>query len=42
MVEPVLRSRGGNLAEAARRFGISRNTLYRRLKARGSGSQSVA
>jgi DNA-binding NtrC family response regulator len=31
-IEQVLRSSGGNMAEAARRLGISRNTLYRRLK----------
>jgi transcriptional regulator of acetoin/glycerol metabolism len=28
----TVRSSGGNLSEAARRLGISRNTLYRRLK----------
>ncbi len=28
----AVRSTGGNLSEAARRLGISRNTLYRRLK----------
>ena len=33
-IEQVLRSSGGNMAEAARRLGISRNTLYRKLKTR--------
>jgi transcriptional regulator with PAS, ATPase and Fis domain len=34
-------SSGGNMSEAARRLGISRNTLYRRLK-RGSAQQLVS
>jgi transcriptional regulator of acetoin/glycerol metabolism len=32
MIGQAVRSTGGNLSEAARRLGISRNTLYRRLK----------
>ncbi|MEY4752084.1 MAG: hypothetical protein RIQ60_4298 [Pseudomonadota bacterium] len=34
-VRRVLDTCGGNLSEAARRLGISRNTLYRRLRAGG-------
>ena len=34
-VRRVLDTCGGNLSEAARRLGISRNTLYRRLRAAG-------
>jgi transcriptional regulator of acetoin/glycerol metabolism len=34
-IEQVLRSSAGNLSDAARRLGISRNTLYRKLKALG-------
>ena len=41
-IEQVLRSSGGNRAEAARRLGISRNTLYRKLKTRANGSTSGA
>lgn len=40
-IEEVVRSSQGNLSEAARRLGISRNTLYRKLRdapAVGSGS----
>lgn len=32
MIEHAVRLTGGNMSEAARRLGISRNTLYRRLK----------
>jgi transcriptional regulator of acetoin/glycerol metabolism len=32
-IEQVLATSGGNMSEAARRLGISRNTLYRRLRA---------
>ena len=31
VIDEVLASSGGNLSEAARRLGVSRNTLYRRL-----------
>ncbi len=31
-IEQVLSSSGGNMSEAARRLGISRNTLYRKLR----------
>jgi len=41
-IEQVLRSSGGNMAEAARRLGISRNTLYRRLRLRAAGSPTQA
>ena len=40
-IEQVLRSSGGNMAEAARRLGISRNTLYRKLKARQNLGQNL-
>lgn len=32
MIDHAVISSGGNMSEAARRLGISRNTLYRRLK----------
>ncbi len=32
MIVQAVRTSGGNMSEAARRLGISRNTLYRRLK----------
>ena len=32
VIEQVVEATGGNLSEAARRLGISRNTLYRRMK----------
>jgi transcriptional regulator of acetoin/glycerol metabolism len=35
-LEQVLAQCGGNLSEAARSLGISRNTLYRRLRARAA------
>jgi transcriptional regulator of acetoin/glycerol metabolism len=35
-VRRVLETCGGNLSEAARRLGISRNTLYRKLRAAGA------
>ena len=38
MIDHAVSSSGGNMSEAARRLGISRNTLYRRLK-RGSAQQ---
>jgi DNA-binding NtrC family response regulator len=31
-IQQVIAATGGNMSEAARRLGISRNTLYRRLK----------
>jgi sigma-54 dependent transcriptional regulator, acetoin dehydrogenase operon transcriptional activator AcoR len=31
-IERAIRESGGNMSDAARRLGISRNTLYRRLK----------
>jgi len=31
-IEQAIRAAGGNMSDAARRLGISRNTLYRRLK----------
>jgi transcriptional regulator of acetoin/glycerol metabolism len=31
-IERAIQTSGGNMSEAARRLGISRNTLYRRLK----------
>ena len=31
-VEQTVRASGGNMSEAARRLGISRNTLYRKLR----------
>ena len=31
-VEQAVRTSGGNMSEAARRLGISRNTLYRKLR----------
>ncbi|MDP4301590.1 sigma-54-dependent Fis family transcriptional regulator [Leptothrix discophora] len=34
-ITEALRSSAGNLSEAARRLGISRNTLYRKLRERG-------
>ncbi len=34
-VEQIVQSSGGNLSEAARRLGISRNTLYRKLREMG-------
>ena len=41
MIVQAVRSAGGNMSEAARRLGISRNTLYRRLK-RGKSQQLVS
>ncbi|MHB1291500.1 MAG: helix-turn-helix domain-containing protein [Sulfuricella sp.] len=41
MIAYAVRSSGGNMSEAARRLGISRNTLYRRLK-RGKSQQLVS
>ncbi|RVT83689.1 sigma-54-dependent Fis family transcriptional regulator [Inhella crocodyli] len=35
VIDEVLASSGGNLSEAARRLGVSRNTLYRRLARKG-------
>ena len=32
LTKPVIAATQGNMSEAARRLGISRNTLYRRLK----------
>lgn len=37
MIEQVLEATQGNMSEAARRLGISRNTLYRRLKRSAAG-----
>ncbi|MCH8179196.1 MAG: sigma-54-dependent Fis family transcriptional regulator [Proteobacteria bacterium] len=37
-IRQVVADTGGNMSEAARRLGISRNTLYRRLKDLGSGA----
>jgi transcriptional regulator with PAS, ATPase and Fis domain len=37
VIEQVIEATQGNMSEAARRLGISRNTLYRRIK-RGAGS----
>ena len=37
-IEQVLRDCGGNVSEAARRLGISRNTLYRKLRAAAHGN----
>ncbi len=34
-IDEALRSSAGNMSEAARRLGISRNTLYRKLRERG-------
>ena len=31
LIERTVRTSGGNLSEAARRLGISRTTLYRRM-----------
>jgi sigma-54 dependent transcriptional regulator, acetoin dehydrogenase operon transcriptional activator AcoR len=36
-IRQVISDTGGNMSEAARRLGISRNTLYRRLKAMDEG-----
>ncbi|HUX31321.1 MAG TPA: sigma-54-dependent Fis family transcriptional regulator [Thiobacillus sp.] len=41
MIVQAVGSSGGNISEAARRLGISRNTLYRRLK-RGKSQQPVS
>lgn len=41
MIVQAVGSSGGNMSEAARRLGISRNTLYRRLK-RGTSQQPVS
>ena len=38
-IRQVVADTGGNMSEAARRLGISRNTLYRRLKDMGSGAE---
>ncbi|MCX7175069.1 MAG: sigma-54-dependent Fis family transcriptional regulator [Proteobacteria bacterium] len=38
MIGQTVRTAGGNISEAARRLGISRNTLYRRLR-RGNPAQ---
>ena len=32
VIEQAIRAANGNMSDAARRLGISRNTLYRRLK----------
>ena len=37
LIDQALAATDGNVAEAARRLGISRSTLYRKLKARESG-----
>lgn len=37
-IRQVVADTGGNMSEAARRLGISRNTLYRRLKDMGRGN----
>jgi len=39
-IRQVVADTGGNMSEAARRLGISRNTLYRRLKDMGSGAET--
>ncbi|MFT3857767.1 MAG: sigma 54-interacting transcriptional regulator [Aquabacterium sp.] len=39
-IRQVVQATGGNMSEAARRLGISRNTLYRRLKSAGDPRQS--
>ncbi|WP_290877765.1 helix-turn-helix domain-containing protein, partial [Aquabacterium sp.] len=31
-IERAIQASGGNMSEAARKLGISRNTLYRRIK----------
>jgi transcriptional regulator of acetoin/glycerol metabolism len=36
MIDQIVNSSGGNMSEAARRLGISRNTLYRRIKKENS------
>ena len=41
MIGHAVSSSGGNMSEAARRLGISRNTLYRRLK-QGSAQRLVS
>jgi len=38
-IRQVVADTGGNMSEAARRLGISRNTLYRRLKDMGSRTE---
>lgn len=38
-IRQVVADTGGNMSEAARRLGISRNTLYRRLKDMGSPAE---
>lgn len=38
-IRQVVADTGGNMSEAARRLGISRNTLYRRLKDMGRGTE---
>ena len=38
MIQQALDAAGGNISEAAKRLGISRNTVYRKLRCNVSGS----
>jgi transcriptional regulator of acetoin/glycerol metabolism len=40
MIREALRATGGNRAHAARLLGISRATMYRRLRELGAGLES--